>query len=78
MNILPPREYASEEEKRLADMLNASFTGVMAKADSAIRLRSAGNDAQRLRRYAIRNLEEAATNIMSAFAYAQNGGKQKD
>ena len=71
MSILPPREYETEEETRLAAVLNELGGRMLQAVDSACRLRTAPGEAKRQRALMRTNLEQAGNNAMNALAYAR-------
>lgn len=71
MSILPPREYETEEEARLAASLNDLGSRMLATVDAACKLRTAPGEAKRQRALMRTNLEQAANSAMNALAYAK-------
>lgn len=71
MSILPPREYDTEEEARLAATINDLGNRMLSSVDAACRLRTAPGEAKRQRALMRTNLEQAANNGLNALAYAK-------
>ena len=70
MSILPPREYATDDENRLAAFLNEAGEKLLGTVDAACKLRTAPGETKRQRAMVRTHLENAANSAMSALAYA--------
>lgn len=66
--IIPPRKIESDEEQRLREALNRHLGAALDTLDSAIRLRTAPNDAKRLRHLMRGDLLRAGQMGMDAHA----------
>lgn len=75
MSILAPRNYATEDERKLADALNDLCERMLKTVDAACRLRTAPGDAKRHRAYMRKSLESSANNGMDALAHSLNARK---
>ena len=73
MNVLPPRKYATDEERKLAEALDACAGQMLKVTDAACRLRTAPGEARRHRSLMRTALQRAANNGMDALAHSLNG-----
>lgn len=71
---LPPRAGESDEECRLREALNRHAEGFMKALDSAISLRTAPSDAQRIRHLARGDMLNALLKARHAYELAQPEG----
>ncbi len=78
MTILAPRDYASDEERQMAQALNKAAEQMLKAVDAACRLRTAPGDAKRKRALMRTNLEQAANNGMDALAHTLHAQKGSD
>lgn len=70
--ILPPREYQSDDERRLAEALNELGQKMLGAVDAACKLRTAPAATKRQRALMRNHLEQAANTAMNALAYSKS------
>lgn len=76
MSVLPPRKYGTDEERRLAEAMNAGAENMLKVVDAACRLRTAPGEAKRQRAMMRKSLEDAATHGLNALAYSTTPPKE--
>jgi len=69
MSVLPPRNYSTDEERRLAEAMNTGAENMLKVVDAACRLRTAPGEAKRQRQMMRKCLEDAAAHGLNALAY---------